>query len=110
MTTGPLRLGAGFLVFTHRAFQGNAIWGEGHFVPASTRMDAPIRTIKATFPLPTNLATLRSFAFKPLSKEGRFAHFHRNFPEVELPIEAAERLARLERLTPGDFKVVLTRP
>lgn len=73
-------------------------------------MDAPIRTIKATFPLPTNLATLRSFAFKPLSMEGRFAHFHRNFPEVDLPIEVAERLARLEGLTPGDFKVVLTRP
>jgi len=39
MTTGPLRLGAGFLVFTHRAFQGNAIWGEGDFVLASTRID-----------------------------------------------------------------------
>ena len=37
MTTGPLRLGAGFLVFTHRVFQGNAIWGEGRLVPASTR-------------------------------------------------------------------------
>ncbi len=76
-------------------------------------MDAPIRTIKATFPLPTNPAALRRFAFKSLSKESRFAHFYCNFPEVEFPIEAAERLARLEGLeglTLGDFKVVLTRP
>ncbi len=27
MTTGPLRLGAGFIVFTHRVFQGQVIWG-----------------------------------------------------------------------------------
>ncbi len=49
MTSGPLRLGAGFLVFTHRVFQGNAIWGEGDFVPASTRMDSFIHFLKAPF-------------------------------------------------------------
>jgi len=27
MTLGPLPYGAGFLVLTHRLFQGNAIWG-----------------------------------------------------------------------------------
>jgi len=58
-------------------------------------------------------ATLRRFAFKvgfkPLSEEGRLALFRRCFPEVELTIEAAERLARLEGLTPGNFKAVMTR-
>lgn len=47
--------------------------------------------------------------FKPLSEEGRLTLFKRYFPEVELTIEAAERLARLDSLTPGDFKAVKTR-
>ena len=58
-------------------------------------------------------AALRRFSFKvsfkPLSEEGRLVLFRRYFPEVELMIEAAERLARLEGLTPGDFKAVLMR-
>ncbi len=58
-------------------------------------------------------AALRRFAFKvgfkPLSEEGRLALFKRYFPEVKLTIETAERLARLDSLTPGDFKAVLTR-
>lgn len=58
-------------------------------------------------------AALRRFAFKvsfkPLSEEGRATLFRRYFPEVELTFEAAERLARLEGLTPGDFKAVKTR-
>ncbi len=58
-------------------------------------------------------AALRRFSFKvgfkPLSEEGRFTLFRRYFPEVELTIEAAERLARLDGLTPGDFKAVLSR-
>lgn len=35
--------------------------------------------------------------------------FRRYFPEMELTIEAAERLAGLDGLTPGDFKAVLIR-
>lgn len=58
-------------------------------------------------------AALRRFAFKvgfkPLSEEGRLTLFKRYFPEVELTIETAERLARLDFLTPGDFKAVLMR-
>ncbi|MFZ4618198.1 MAG: TolC family protein, partial [Rectinemataceae bacterium] len=58
-------------------------------------------------------AALRRFAFKvgfkPLTEERRLTLFRRYFPEVELTIEAAERLARLEGLTPGDFKAVKTR-
>lgn len=58
-------------------------------------------------------AALRRFAFKvgfkPLSEEGRLTLFKRYFPEVELTIEAAERLARLDSITPGDFKAVKTR-
>lgn len=57
-------------------------------------------------------AALRRFAFKvgfkPLSEEGRLVLFKRYFPEVELTIEATERLARLDTLTPGDFKAVLS--
>lgn len=47
--------------------------------------------------------------FKPLSEEGRLTLFKRYFPEVELTIETAERLARLDGLTPGDFKAVRMR-
>ena len=58
-------------------------------------------------------AALRRFAFKvgfkPLSEEGRLTLFKRYFPEVELTIETAERLARLDGLTPGDFKAVRMR-
>lgn len=58
-------------------------------------------------------AALRRFAFKvgfkPLSEEGRLVLFKRYFPAVELTIEAAERLAKLEGLTPGDFKDVQSR-
>jgi SpoVK/Ycf46/Vps4 family AAA+-type ATPase len=56
---------------------------------------------------------LRRFAFKvgfkPLSDESRLKLFKSGFSDVELPIEVAERLARLEGLTSGDFKVVLSR-
>jgi len=58
-------------------------------------------------------AALRRFTFKvgfkPLTEEGRLALFKRYFSEVELTIEAAERLARLDTLTPGDFKSVFSR-
>lgn len=58
-------------------------------------------------------AAIRRFAFKvgfkPLSKDGRITLFKRYFPEVELTIEATDRLARLDTLTPGDFKAVMTR-
>ncbi len=58
-------------------------------------------------------AALRRFAFKvcfkPLSEEGRLVLFKRYFPEVELTFEVAEQLARLDSLTPGDFKAVLMR-
>lgn len=47
--------------------------------------------------------------FNPLSEEGRLALFRRYFPEVELKIEAAEGLAMLDSLTPGDFKAVFSR-
>ncbi len=60
-----------------------------------------------------DIAAIRRFAFKvgfnPLSKDGRITLFKRYFPEVELTIEATDRLARLDTLTPGDFKAVMTR-
>jgi transitional endoplasmic reticulum ATPase len=58
-------------------------------------------------------AALRRFAFKvgfkPPTEEGRVVLFRRYFPEVELTIEALERLVSMEGLTPGDFKTVMTR-
>lgn len=60
-----------------------------------------------------DIAAIRRFAFKvgfkPLSEEGRLVLFKRYFPEVELTFEVAEQLARLDSLTPGDFKAVLMR-
>jgi hypothetical protein len=56
---------------------------------------------------------LRRFAFKvafqPLTEEGRLVLFERYFPKTELYAEAGKRLARLNTLTPGDFKAVLSR-
>ena len=58
-------------------------------------------------------AVLRRFAFKvafqPLTEEGRIILFERFFPETDLSVEAAEHLARLDGLSPGDFKAVLSR-
>jgi SpoVK/Ycf46/Vps4 family AAA+-type ATPase len=57
-------------------------------------------------------AVLRRFTFKvefkPLTEEGRFLAFERYFPEEKLSAETAEHLARLDGLTPGDFKAVLS--
>ncbi len=52
MTIGPLPYGAGFLVLTHRLFQGNAIWGEGNFVPASTRSDVSSHVLEVPLSYP----------------------------------------------------------
>lgn len=58
-------------------------------------------------------AALRRFAFKvafkPLTRAGRLTLFRRYFPEAGLTAQAADRLARLDSLTPGDFKAVLSR-
>ena len=58
-------------------------------------------------------AVLRRFAFKvvfqPLSEGGCIALFKRYFPEAALSVEAVEHLARLDGLTPGDFKAVISR-
>jgi SpoVK/Ycf46/Vps4 family AAA+-type ATPase len=58
-------------------------------------------------------AVLRRFSFKvafqQLTQEGRLVLFRRYFPEAELNAEATQALARLDGLTPGDFKAVLSR-
>jgi replication-associated recombination protein RarA len=80
-----------------------------------TRMEAYSGLLVCCTNLLKNLdsAVLRRFAFKvafkPLTKDGRIALFERYFPKAELSVGVAERLTRLEELTPGDFKVVLSR-
>jgi transitional endoplasmic reticulum ATPase len=58
-------------------------------------------------------AALRRFSFKVgfrgLSQEGRLTLFRRYFPDCELTLDAAEQLAGLDSLTPGDFKAVFSR-
>lgn len=60
-----------------------------------------------------DIAALRRFAFKvgfhPLDAAGRLKLFERYFPEARLSIADAERLARLDQLTPGDFRAVATK-
>lgn len=80
-----------------------------------TRMEAYSGVLVCCTNLLKNLdsAVLRHFAFKvasqPLTQEGRLEFFRRYFMEAELLVGAAERLARLDGLTPGDFKAVISR-
>jgi len=80
-----------------------------------TRMEAYSGVLVCCTNLLKNLdsAVLRRFAFKvafnPLTEEGRVAIFERYFPDARLSAKAAGRLARLDGLTPGDFKAVISR-
>jgi transitional endoplasmic reticulum ATPase len=111
---GILLLDEADSLFLNRS-QAQHSWERSQTNELLTQMDAYNTVLVCCTNLLGNLdpAALRRFAFKvgfkPLSDEGRLTLFRRFFPEVELTIEAAERLARLEGLTPGDFKAMSTR-
>jgi SpoVK/Ycf46/Vps4 family AAA+-type ATPase len=108
---GILLLDEADSLFLNRA-QVHHSWERSQTNELLTQMESYSGVLVCCTNLLANLdpAALRRFAFKVgfklISKDGRITLFKRYFPKVELTIEAAERLSRLNGFTPGDFKAV----